>query len=157
MNICIVGPLNNATNVDALKNFYEKLAKKCGEFDHSVYLPHKNIEVAPDNSKRELLPEELFELNLKKMSRTDLLVAYVGSSSTDVGIFLTTAFFNHIPIVLIYEEEINLTQIGMTMVIPDAEKITFDGFKGFEDALEKFDLALAIIDLGDRPAKPCSL
>lgn len=128
--IYISGALTGINNQDLIKNFYEAIAKLCQNIGLQAYVPHLNT----DPVKHPFVtPEEVFKTDKNQVIKSNLVIAYVGYPSLGVGMELAYAEANNIPVILLYEEQKNISRFPRG--IPN--KIFEIQFKNYEDALNQ--------------------
>lgn len=89
------GPKKMLKRLQSLKDFVESYGFKC-------YLPHEHTgrDVAPS-----LSADEVFEINLREIKKSCLVIADVSEPSTGVGVEIMLAKLAKIPEVLICEKD----------------------------------------------------
>jgi nucleoside 2-deoxyribosyltransferase len=85
--IYIAGALTHTS--EEQKQTYEEIAKACREFCDNVYIPHLGGTDPLRNP--EVTAREVWERNHKIVSKSDLIIAYVGEPSLGVGAELEIA------------------------------------------------------------------
>ncbi|MEB3359870.1 MAG: DUF4406 domain-containing protein [Synechococcales bacterium] len=133
--IYISGALTGINALKELQVFYESLAHLCEELGALVYVPHK---VTDPVNNPETSPSSVFEIDKKQVTRSDLLIAYVGYPSLGVGMELAYAEMNCIPIILLYEKGKKISRFprGIPTIVAEIQ------FVSYEDALTQIQLLL---------------
>ncbi|MEB3281763.1 MAG: hypothetical protein VKK42_22855 [Lyngbya sp.] len=126
--VYISGALTGVENIDEIKEFYSRIGSLSETLGLLAYIPHLNTDpiLHPDVSV-----QQVFDTDKYKVSTSDFVIAYVGIPSIGVGMELAYADMNSIPIILIYEQEKQISRFprGIPSVI--AEVL----FSNYEDAL----------------------
>ena len=137
MRIFFAGPLTDLKNPDATKAFYTQLAdtakhRGCDYF--WAFLngtdPIKNPDVSP---------KKVYQVDTKELSRSDIMVAYLGEPSTGTGIEIEFARTHHIPVYILYEKGKRISR--MLRGCPAVKKELV--FTSRSDALTRFDTLLS--------------
>ncbi len=81
------------------KALYEQIAEVCQEYGLNVYLPHQHTSLL---LHPEYTPREIYEMNRRALLESQMVIAYTGASSLNVGGELELAHQNNIPAVLLY-------------------------------------------------------
>ncbi len=133
--VYISGALTGVENIESIKEFYNAIGNLCEKMGLSGYIPHLNTDptLHPDVSVR-----QVFETDKYNVSTSDLVIAYVGISSLGVGMELAYADINSIPVILIYEQEKQISRFprGIPSVVAEVP------FENYEDALIKIKTVL---------------
>ena len=95
--IYVSGALTNGER----KSFYEKIGKEISDNGWNPYIPHLHTD-PKDNP--DVTPEEVYEVDMKKIEESSYVVAYVGLPSLGVGAELEHANACGIPIILMYKK-----------------------------------------------------
>ena len=98
----ISGPLTNVKNPDEIKNFYNNIGDICSKHGIRPYIPHQHSDPIDHPN---ITSDEVYALDYKHVSMSDLVIAYVGEPSHGVGQEVEIAREHGIPIVLIYENK----------------------------------------------------
>lgn len=122
-----------------LRDFYQKLAVVCSEFDLNAYVPHL---VSDPKLAAHLTPQEVDDLDREAVMGSCLVAAYVGIPSFGVGIELEMAYHAHKPVVLLCEK--GTVDDRMLSRLVRGNRMVADEllFHGFADAAEKFRIFL---------------
>ncbi|MBD6616293.1 XRE family transcriptional regulator [Komarekiella sp. 'clone 1'] len=128
--VYVSGALTDVVNPSETKALYEKIGLLCEEIGLQAYVPHKQTD--PVNNP-DISPREVFDQDKYQVSRSDLVIAYLGSLSFGVGMELAYAETNKIPIILLYETGKRISRFprGIPTVIAEIQ------FHDHEDALNK--------------------
>ncbi|EKD49425.1 MAG: hypothetical protein ACD_63C00148G0007 [uncultured bacterium] len=131
---CLIGVSSDEQK--ELLNFYEDIADVCQKHGLQTFVPHMYF--FPKGN-----PEDVYEREIRDISSTDLVVAYVGKPSIGVGTELEAAKTCNALIILLYEKGVKVSKLalGNPAVIHEIE------FKDFDDALKKLDDALDKIEI----------
>jgi 2'-deoxynucleoside 5'-phosphate N-hydrolase len=92
----ISGPLQAAVDIDQARRFYEFLAEVCRARGCEAYLPHQRTDPVHHAQTSARL---VFDRDLNAVCAADLIVAYVGVSSSGVGAELGIAHQRRIPVI----------------------------------------------------------
>lgn len=131
----ISGALTGIENPEKIKAFYEAIASICEEIGFNAYVPHVNTD--PINNA-DISPRQVFETDKHQVSRSSLLIAYLGYPSFGVGMELAYADTNAIPIILLYEKGKVISRFprGIPTVISEIQ------FNDYDDALAQLKIVL---------------
>ena len=134
LRIYISGPLTNqgADEIERLKRFYEAIAAVCKEKGHAVYVPHQHTDPITHPN---IPPRDVYETDMREVSRADMVLAYVGRVSHGVGMEIERAYHTSTKVVLLYERGTKITRLlkGCPAVIAEIE------FTEEEDALRQIN------------------
>lgn len=137
MKIFFAGPLTDLKNPNKTKAFYVKLADvaKSHGFDYFWAFQHGT----DPNIERVISASEVYERDNKQLLKSDIMVAYIGESSSGVGIEVEIAHTHNIPVYLLYEKGTWTSR--MLRGCPAVKKeLVFtdeaDGLKQFESLLK---------------------
>lgn len=121
---------------EATRSLYDTLKKACAEVGVELYCPHEYSD--PSHKTESLNPQEVYELNKKRVQENEVVVAYVGEPSLGVGIELEIAREVGKPIILLSETGSKVSRMarGVPGVIYHVE------FENGEDAKRKLQLVL---------------
>ena len=133
--IYVSGALTGIESSLEIKSFYEAVALLCEEVGFNAYVPHLVTDPIRHSS---VTPKSVFETDKRQVIQADLIIAYVGLPSLGVGMELAYAETNNIPIILLYEQDKNISRFprGIPTVIAEIQ------FKDYSDALIKLSAAL---------------
>lgn len=95
--IYISGALTNSSR----KNFYESIGKTVERTGFIPYIPHLHTD--PEKNP-DATPKEVYEIDMMKVSQSEIIIAYVGYPSLGVGAELEHANAKGIPIILLWEK-----------------------------------------------------
>lgn len=131
----ISGALTGIDKPIEVKAFYEAIALLCQKMEFEAYVPH--LFTDPINNP-DVSPYEVFKNDKHQVSKSDLVIAYLGSPSLGVGMELAYADTNNIPVILLYEEGKHISRFprGIPSVIAEIQ------FNSYEDALIKLETVL---------------
>ncbi|NJR75899.1 MAG: XRE family transcriptional regulator, partial [Scytonema sp. CRU_2_7] len=131
----ISGALTGVENAEVIKAFYEAIALLCNEIGFDAYIPHLNTD--PINHPH-ISPRQVFENDKHQVSKSDLVIAYVGYPSLGVGMELAYAETSGIPIILLYERDKVISRFprGIPSVFCEIE------FQDYKDALIQLENVL---------------
>ncbi|MGB7442812.1 MAG: XRE family transcriptional regulator [Coleofasciculaceae cyanobacterium] len=134
-NLYVSGALTGIENPLEVKAFYEAIGSLAQEIGFKVYIPHLNTDPL---SNPEISPDQVFETDKNQVSRSDVVIAYLGCPSFGVGMELAYAEMNDIPLILLYERGKNISRFprGIPTVISEIQFITR------EDALAQLKIIL---------------
>lgn len=136
MRIFFAGPLTNLTNPDATKSFYKKLADVAQKHGFDYFWAFLNGTDPVNNP--DVTPAQVYEVDTRELSRSNLMVAYMGEPSTGTGIEIEFAQNNNIPVYILYEKGKHVSR--MLRGCPAIKKELV--FENEEDALKQFDALL---------------
>lgn len=128
--VYISGALTESDEPEKLERFYEDMRRVCKDVGMVASLPHHRG-VVP------ITDEEFFERNKAEIRDSDLLIAYVGVPSTDVGSEIKSAELARVPIILLYERDKSVSRLvrGSPAVV---EQGCFETFEEALGTLKKF-------------------
>ncbi len=98
--VYISGALTGISDPYPLRKFYEDIGAVCKELGMAPYIPHQHTD--PERHPN-ITPAQVYEMDAKQVSESDLVIAYVGIPPLGVGCELAIAEENKIPVVLVYE------------------------------------------------------
>jgi nucleoside 2-deoxyribosyltransferase len=133
--VYISGALTGIKNSVEIKAFYEAIGSLCQQIGFQAYVPH--LKTDPTNNP-DVSPRQVFETDKLQVSKSDLVIAYLGSPSFGVGMELAYAETNAIPLILLYEQGKNISRFprGIPTVIYEIQ------FSSYEDALAQLRIIL---------------
>ncbi|MCX6791470.1 MAG: nucleoside 2-deoxyribosyltransferase [Candidatus Gottesmanbacteria bacterium] len=137
MRIFFAGPLNDLKDPETTKAFYRRLADvaKANGFDYFwAFLNGTDPILNPD-----VPPQDVYRKDIKQLSQSDVMVAYVGDSSVGTGIEIEYANTHNIPVYILYEKGKRISR--MLRGCPAVKKEIV--FTSHEDALKRFDTLLS--------------
>lgn len=126
--VYISGALTGIDNPKKTKALYESLAALCEEIGLVAYVPH----LATDPiSHAHVSPQQVYETDKTQVCQADLVIAYLGYPSFGVGMELAYADVKELPIILLYEQEKQISRFprGIPTVLSEIK------FTDCEDAL----------------------
>jgi 2'-deoxynucleoside 5'-phosphate N-hydrolase len=132
MRIFFAGPLTVLENPELTKDFYIKLANVAKEAGHETFLAFLNGTDPVKNP--EVSPTAVYQIDIKELENSDLMVAYVGESSTGTGIEVEHAKEIGVPVVLLFEEDKKVSRMLRGSPIIKKEIV----FTTVEDCLTQF-------------------
>ena len=126
--VYISGALTGIENSAEIKAFYEAIGSLCQKIGFQAYVPH--LKTDPTNNP-DVSPRQVFETDKHEVSKSDLVIAYLGYPSFGVGMELAYAEANTIPLILLHEQGKNISRFprGIPTVISEIQ------FNSHEDAL----------------------
>ena len=102
MKIFFAGPLTNLPDPEKTKLFYTNLGALARKYSHEPFWaflagtdPIKNPEVTP---------AEVYKRDTEQLTKSDLMIAYVGEASTGTGDEIEYANARNIPVIIMYEK-----------------------------------------------------
>ena len=106
--VYISGALTALADGARARVFYELLAEIVTDRGMRPYLPHQATDplATPD-----LDPRTVYEIDRARVTRSDLVIAYAGAPSFDVGIEVEIAREHGIPVILVAERERTVSRI----------------------------------------------
>ncbi|MEA5564349.1 XRE family transcriptional regulator [Anabaena sp. UHCC 0399] len=133
--IYVSGALTGINNSDSLKEFYVDIGLLCEDTGFQAYIPHLNTD---PNKHPNISPRQVFETDKHQVTKSDLVIAYIGYASLGVGMELAYAETNAIPIIMLYEKGKVVSRFprGIPSVLSEIE------FKDYQDALIQLDSVL---------------
>ncbi len=133
--VYVSGVLTGVENLAALKFFYEVIGSLCKEMGLQGYVPHLHTD---PTQNPEVTARQVFEIDKREVSTSDLVIAYIGFPSLGVGMELAYAETNGIPIILLYERSKHVSRFprGIPTVISKIQ------FNDYEDALNQLKSVL---------------
>lgn len=137
MRIFFAGPLTDLKDPETTKAFYRRLADvaKSNGYDYFwAFLNGTDPVLNPD-----VLPADVYQADIKQLSLSDIMVAYMGEPSTGTGIEIEYAHRHHIPVYILYEKGRRISR--MLRGCPAVKKEII--FTSPEDALRQFDTLLS--------------
>lgn len=137
MRIFFAGPLTDLKDPQTTKAFYRSLAgvAKSNGFDYFwAFLNGTDPVLNPD-----VLPKDVYQADIKQLSISDIMVAYMGEPSTGTGIEIEYAHRHNIPVYILYEKGRRISR--MLRGCPAVKKEIV--FTSPEDALKQFDTLLS--------------
>jgi nucleoside 2-deoxyribosyltransferase len=137
MRIFFAGPLTDLKDPKRTKTFYRRLAgvAKSNGFDYFWAFLHGTDPVLNPNVQ----PTQVYQADIKQLSHSDLMVAYMGEPSTGTGIEIEYANTHAIPVYILYEKGNRISR--MLRGCPAVKKEIV--FTSPEDALKQFDTLLS--------------
>ncbi len=128
--VYVSGVLTGPADLDALKAFYEDIARVCEQAGIEAYVPHR---VSDPIQRPDLTPREVYELDRGKVAASDLIIAYIGFPSLGVGMEIEIARQHHRPVLLLMEEHARVSRMarGNPAVVAEIR------FSDFPDALRQ--------------------
>ena len=128
--VYISGALTGIENPAATKSFYETIGLLCEQIGLQAYVPH--IKTDPINNP-DVSPRQVFETDKAQISKSDLVIAYLGYPSFGVGMELAYADTNSIPLILLYEKGKAISRFprGIPTVYAEIQ------FSDCEDAIDR--------------------
>lgn len=139
MRIFFAGPLTDLSNPETIKAFYRRLAQTAGSngFDYFwAFLNGTDPVKNPD-----VLPIRVYQVDIRELSKSDIMVAYMGEPSTGTGIEIEYANEHGIPVYILYEQGRRISR--MLRGCPAVKKEIV--FRDFDDAVAQFDAFLKTI------------
>lgn len=117
-----------------LKRFYEEIGRVCEGVGIDSYIPHQ----------RPIADEEVFRCRVDEVQNSDLLIAYVGIPSFDVGSEIGAANQANVPVILLYEKGRPVSRVarGNPAVIAQI------CFETFDEALSALEEVFGLIEFG---------
>lgn len=110
MRAYVSGALTGAANVAELKQFYEAIAAICAKLGIDAYVPHLHS----DPILHAHIPaEQVFEIDKHQVRTANLVIAYIGAASLGVGAELVIASYEHVPIILLYEQDRPISRMAL--------------------------------------------
>ena len=105
----ISGALSDMTEEErtALRSFYESIARVCNDLHLHAYVPHL---VSDPAKNADLSPHDVDALDREAVTRSALVIAYVGRPSTGVGIEIEMAYHANKPVIILCEKQIVLSR-----------------------------------------------
>lgn len=109
--IYISGALTNSSR----KQFYENLGEVVEQSGYKPYIPHLHTDPEKNAAAK---PCEVYEVDMRQIDNSCLVIAYVGYPSLGVGAELEHANTKGIPMILLYEkgEKVSRLALGIPMV-----------------------------------------
>jgi len=102
MRIFFAGPLTDLRNPDQTKTFYKKLADLTRKHNVDYFWAFLN---GTDPIANPNVPAaKVYEVDIDQLSKSDVMVAYVGEPSTGTGIEIEFAKNHNIPVYILYEK-----------------------------------------------------
>lgn len=158
--VYISGPLTNTNHPDELKAFYEAIGELCRRLGLDPYVPH----LATDPLKHpSISPRQVFETDKSQVTRSSLVIAYVGEPSLGVGMELAYAESAGIPVITIAKQGAHISRFarGIPAIVKeiiyfnevDALKLLYRGIKslkGFRTRKRLNDNEIASLWWSDR-------
>ncbi|MBU1327076.1 nucleoside 2-deoxyribosyltransferase [Patescibacteria group bacterium] len=136
MRIFFAGPLTDLKNPDQIKAFYVKLADMVRSNGLDFFWAFLNGTDPVKNP--EVTPQYVYDVDTKELSKSDIMVAYVGEPSTGTGIEIEFAKNHNIPVFLLYEKGKRISRMLRGCPAVSREII----FESEKDALKKLESAL---------------
>jgi nucleoside 2-deoxyribosyltransferase len=136
MRIFFAGPLNDLKNPETTKSFYRRLASvaRANGFEYFWAFLHGTDPIL----NPAIPPRAVYGKDIRHLSQSDVIVAYVGEPSTGTGIEIGYANTHNIPVYILYEKGKQISR--MLRGCPAVKKeIVFTSEK---DALTQFDTLL---------------
>lgn len=131
----VSGALTGGDEIETLKKFYEQVAEVCVSEGIEAYVPHL---ISDPIGNPNMTPEEVYDLDRKQVTDSNLLIAYVGYPSLGVGQEIEIAREKNIPVVLLMEKDRRISRMarGNPAVVAEIH------FTDFPDALRQLSLWL---------------
>lgn len=131
----VSGALTGGDEIETLKKFYEQVAEVCVREGIEAYVPHL---ISDPIGNPNMTPEEVYDLDRKQVTDSNLLIAYVGYPSLGVGLEIEIAREKNIPVVLLMEKERRISRMarGNPAVVAEIH------FSDFSDALRQLSIWL---------------
>ena len=135
LKIYVSGALTGIEKPAKVKAFYEAIGKLCEQVGFQAYVPHLKTDPI---ANADALPRQVFETDKHQVSTSQLVIAYLGTTSFGVGMELAYAEVNKIPIIILYEQGkiISRFVLGIPTVIEQIQ------FENYEDALIRLKVVL---------------
>ncbi len=137
MRIFFAGPLTDLKNPVKTKAFYRRLADVAKANGHDYFWAFLNGNdpiLNPD-----VLPTDIYQSDIAQLSKSDVMVAYMGEPSIGTGIEIEYANAHTIPVYILYEKGKRVSR--MLRGCPAVKKEIV--FTSPEDALKQFDTLLS--------------
>lgn len=144
MRIFFAGPLTDLKNPEATKFFYQKLAENAENHGMDYFWAFMNGTDPILNP--EITPPEVYRRDIEQLSRSDVMIAYVGEPSTGTGLEIEYAYNHNIPVFILYEKGKKISRMLRGCPAIRGEIV----FLGIADALTQFNKLLT--DLKGNPA-----
>ena len=133
--VYISGALTGVNRPTSLKEFYESIGKLCEGFNMNPYVPHLNSDPV---AHPDLSPKDVYEIDTREVSESDLVIAYVGVPSLGVGSEIEIARENEVPVILLYEKDERISR----MIRGNPTIMAEISFTDFDDALQQLRASL---------------
>jgi hypothetical protein len=136
----IAGALSDMTEEERakLRAFYVDMAGVCREFGLEPYVPHV---YGDPKLLADLTPKQIDRIDRLAVTQAYLVIAYVGVSSTGVGIEIEMAHHSNTPVVILFEKsKMEERRISRLVRANPAvvDEIAFDDFGEALQLLRKF-------------------
>ncbi len=132
-DIMVAGPIN--VNSKQLMSFYDAILGICDKLGKRTFCAYK---FSNPHKTSNVTPEEVYNICKELVSKSKLLLAYVGHPSIGTGQELEIAVDNEIPIILIYEKKIKISK----MVLGNPAIIKKIAFTDYKEATQKIQIAI---------------
>lgn len=141
MRIFFAGPLTDLKNPEETKAFYRRLADtaRANRFEYFWAFLNGTDPVLNPN----VTPHEVYSVDTKQLSQSDLMVAYMGEPSTGTGIEIEYANTHNIPVYILYEKGKRVSR--MLRGCPAVKKEIV--FTDADDAILQFDMLLKTLKI----------
>lgn len=106
--VYVSGVLTGGESVEELKRLYERIGAVCAKIGCDVYIPHQHTDPVLHS---EISPQEVYHTDMREVSRSDLVIAYVGLPSLGVGAEIERAHHSNIDVVILYEEGARVSRL----------------------------------------------
>lgn len=134
----IAGPITNLGD-ESILDFYLEIETLLSKHGITPFIPHRDIE----NDGEHVKPREIYPKNMMAVTRSQLIVAYVGKPSLGTGMILETAHQNKTPVILLAEKEAVISE----MVKFTENIVTEIHFDHREDALSELSEVIKKLSL----------
>jgi hypothetical protein len=120
------------------RELYKGIGHLCRRKGLNPYVPHLHTD---PQLHRDIHPTHVYEVDHQKVLDACLVIAYVGQASGGVGMEMEMARANSIPIIVLYEADVPVTNISRMYRGNRAVKAVVR-FTDMGDALAKLELAM---------------
>ena len=136
MRIFFGGPLTNLLDPEATKRFYDRLGQAAKNRGFDFFLAFRNGTDPIQNP--DVQPHAVYSVDTEELSKSNIMVAYVGEPSTGTGIEIEFAREHNIPVYLLYEKGKPVSRMLRGSPAIKGEIV----FESEDDALAQFEALL---------------
>lgn len=104
----VSGALTNGEDLPRLRRLYENIGLLCQELGMEAYVPHLYTDPEHNADKQ---PDEVYAIDMKRVSQADILIAYVGLPSLGVGAEIERAHHASTDVLLLREHAATVSRL----------------------------------------------
>jgi 2'-deoxynucleoside 5'-phosphate N-hydrolase len=125
LRVYISGALMGASDLNRVRNLYQRFAEACEAVQWEPYLPHTRTDPERDGGAT---PSEVIDADLRELNRSDVVIAYLGEPSLGVGAEVVLAMQSGKAILAVYESSRRVSRFvgGLLERYPQARVLSFE-------------------------------